>query len=370
MSEADNSPPSPLPSSGNSDDSRKKQLRLPLMIGGVLIVAVGVLYVWITGGRYMSTDDAYLQAAQTSISSNIAGQVTEIDVHDNQRVHRGDVLFKLDPRPYQIAVAQAEAKLGTSRLQIEAGKSTYGQYLADLHSAQETLAYQQKENTRQKHLLASGISSQAQYDQSQHALDAARQHVSAAQQQLASILAILGGDPRMDPDHHPAVKLAQAELDSAKLNLTYTVIHAPSDGIVTKVEQLQVGDHINAASPVFALISTHDVWVEANFKEDQMAYMRPKQPATIEIDAYPGKRFKAHVSSVAPGTGSQFSALPPENATGNWVKVVQRLPVRLELDNPDIDLPLHSGLSVSAEVDTGHRRHLFGSGADDTASTQ
>lgn len=354
--------------------SRSQQLRLPLMIGGVLIVLLGVFYFWITGGRYMSTDDAYLQAAQTSISSNIAGQVTAIEVRDNQRVQRGDVLFKLDQRPYQIAIAQAEAKLSTTRMQIEAGKSTYRQYLAELHSAQETLTYQQKETARQKHLLSSGISSQAQYDQSQHALDAARQRVTAAQQQVASVVAMLGGDPAIDPGQHPAVKLAQAELDRAKLNLSYTTITAPSDGIVTKVEQLQVGDHINAASPVFALISTHDVWVEANFKEDQLAHMRPGQPATVEIDAYPDKTFKAHVSSLAPGTGSQFSALPPENATGNWVKVVQRLPVRLALDNPDPTLPLHTGLSADVEVDTGHRRHLFGADTDDQhrepASTQ
>ena len=340
--------------------SRAERLRLPLMLGGVLAVAIGSLYFWLTGGRYMSTDDAYVQAARASISSNVAGQVAEIAVHDNQRVHRGDLLFRLDDQPYRIAVEEAQAKLGTARLQVIAGKSAYRQQLASLRSAQDTLAYQEREYQRQQKLLASGISSQMQFDQAQHARDTARQQVASAQQQAASVLAMLGGDADIDPDQHPSVQQAQAELDRAKLNLSYTRIVAPDDGIVTKVEQLQVGDYINAANPVFALISSRDLWVEANFKEDQLTHMRSGQSATVDIDTYSGRHFKARVASLAPGTGSQFSALPPENATGNWVKVVQRLPVRLELEDTDAELPLHSGLSATVEVDTGHRRSLFG----------
>ncbi|HZR36081.1 MAG TPA: HlyD family secretion protein [Nevskia sp.] len=340
--------------------SLAERLRLPLMIGGVLVVAVGAGLFWLLGGRYMSTDDAYVQAARASISSNVSGQVAEIAVHDNQQVHQGDLLFRLDDAPFRIAVAEAQAKLGATRLQVVAGKSTYRQQLASLRSAQDTLAYQQREYERQKKLLASGIASQAQFDQAQHALDAARQSAAAAQQQAASVLAMLAGQPDIDPDRHPSVEQAQAELDRAKLNLSYTRIVAPYDGIVAKVEQLQVGDHITAAAPVFALISTRDVWIEANFKEDQLTHMRPGQPAEVRIDTYSGKTFKAKVASLSPGTGSQFSALPPENATGNWVKVVQRLPVRLELENPDPGLPLHTGLSATVEVDTGHRRSLFG----------
>ena len=346
-----------------STRSLAERLRLPLMIGGVLLVAIGTLYFWLSGGRYMSTDDAYVQAARASISSNVAGQVAEIAVRNNQRVHRGDLLFRLDDQPYRIAAEEAQAKLGTARLEIVAGKATYRQQLASMRSAQDTLAYQEREYQRQQKLLASGISSQMQFDQAQHARDTARQQFASAQQQVASVLAMLGGDADVDPDRHPTVQQAQAVLDRAKLNLSYTRIVAPDDGIVTKVEQLQVGDYINAANPVFALISTRDVWIEANFKEDQLSHMRAGQSATVDIDTYSGKTFKAHVISIAPGTGSQFSALPPENATGNWVKVVQRLPVRLELESPDADLPLHSGLSVNVEVDTGHRRSLFGAHA-------
>lgn len=354
---------SPTAGAAGSTKSRAERLRLPLMIGGVVVVAVGSLYFWLTGGRYMSTDDAYVQAARASISSNVSGQVLEIAVRDNQRVRRGDLLFRLDDQPYRIAVEEAQAKLGTARLQVLAGKSAYRQQLAALRSAQDTLAYQEHEYQRQQKLLASGIASQMQFDQVQHARDTARQQVASAQQQAASVLAMLGGNPDIDPDQHPSVQQAQAELDRARLNLSYTRIAAPDDGIVAKVEQLQVGDHINAANPVFALLSSRDVWVEANFKEDQLTHMRAGQSAAVDIDTYSGRHFKAHVVSIAPGTGSQFSALPPENATGNWVKVVQRLPVRLELDDADADLPLHSGLSATVEVDTGHRRNLFGAHA-------
>ncbi|MDB5976894.1 MAG: hemolysin [Nevskia sp.] len=349
-----------IPADSKSNTNR---LRLPLMLLGIVAIGIGTLYFWFTGGRHMSTDDAYVQAARASISSNVAGKVAAIAVRDNQRVRRGDLLFQLDNQPYRIAVEEAQAKLGSTRLEVIAGKATYHQQLAALHSAQDTLDYQNREYQRQQKLVASGISSQMQFDQVQHALDAARQQVVSTQQQAASVLAMLAGNPDIDPDQHPTVQQAQADLDRARLNLSYTTIVAPDDGIVTKVEQLQIGDYINAAAPVFALISSRDVWVEANFKEDQLGHMQSGQQAMVKIDTYSGRTFKARVVSIAPGTGSQFSALPPENATGNWVKVVQRLPVRLELDPAEADagLALNSGLSAIVDVDTGHRRSLFGS---------
>jgi membrane fusion protein (multidrug efflux system) len=344
-----------------NDKTLGARLRVPLMIAGVLVVGIGALAAYLLGGRYMSTENAYVQAARASISSNVAGQVAEIAVHDNQPVHRGDLLFKLDDQPYRIAVDAAQAKLGSARMQVGAGKAAYRQQMASVHSAQATLAYQQSEFERQQKLLASGISSQAQFDKAKNALDTARLQLIAAQQQADSVLTMLAGNPDLDPDQHPTVQQVKAELDRALLNLSYTAITAPDDGIVTKVEQLQVGDYINAAAPVFALISTRDVWVEANFKEDQLTYMRPGQNATVEIDTYPGRKFEAKVASLAPGTGSQFSALPAENATGNWVKVVQRVPVRLRLVQAgNSDLPLSSGLSAKVEVDTGHSRTASG----------
>jgi membrane fusion protein (multidrug efflux system) len=280
-------------------------------------------------------------------------------VHDNQAVRRGQVLLKLDPRRFQIAVADAQAQLASARTKIPALQAVYRQRLADQQSAANTLAYRQREYDRQKKLEASGISSRAQLDQAEHNLEAARQQLAATGQQTASALADLGGNLDTPVDRQPIVRQAKAALDRARLELSYTVVRAPIAGIVTKVEQLQAGDYVNAASPLFALISRKDMWVEANFKETDLTYMRPGQRATFVIDAYPGKTFTGVVQSTSPGTGSSFSLLPPENSSGNWVKVVQRLPVRLSIDAGQDDVPLASGMSVTADVDTEHHRSLF-----------
>ncbi len=347
-----------------SAELRRARLRWPLMLAGLVLAAVGTLAYYLLSGRYESTDDSSVMAAQTTISTNIPGRVVELDVRDNEHVQRGQVLFRLDDRPWRIALEEAQAKLAAAQLQIRAARSSYRHELEDIAAARDTVAYTQREFTRQQRLLQSGISSRAQFDQAQHALELAQTQLASAQQQANTYLALLGGNPNLPVDQHPLVLEAQAALDRAQLQQSYTVIHAPSDGVVTKVEQLQVGDYVNAATPVFSLISTQDVWVEANFKEDQLTYMHPGQSAEVSIDAYPGQRFKAQVVSLSPGTGAQFSLLPPENATGNWVKVVQRVPVRLRLLASDqAALPLDerlSGLSADVTVDTGHRRHLFG----------
>ena len=339
----------------------RQRLRMPLMLLAPIVVVAGAGYFYLTGGRYESTDDAYVQAARVSVSSNVSGRVVELDVRDNQPVKKGAVLFRLDDAPFRIAVEESSAQLAAARLQVESLKATYRQREADVRSAQDTLAYQEHEFERQQRLLASGISSQAQVDHALHVRDEARQQLAAAQQQIASVLASLGGNPNVAPDQHPTVQQARALLDRARLNLSYTVITAPSDGVVTKVEQLQVGNYIAASTPAFALVSNHDLWVEANFKEVQLTHMRAGQTASVELDTYPGKSFRAKVASVSPGTGSQFSVLPPENATGNWVKVVQRLPVRLEIEDAGSSYPLQAGLSANVTVDTGHvRRPLSG----------
>jgi membrane fusion protein, multidrug efflux system len=332
--------------------TRSQRLRWPLMSLAAVAVIGGVAYSYLTGGRYQSTDDAYTQAATVSISANVAGRVSEIQVRDNEFVHRGATLFKLDDAQFRIAVSDAAAHVGDARLQIESLKSTYRQRQVELRTAQDTQAYAQQQYDRQSRLVTSGIASQAQFDQAAHALDVARQQVANVQQQIGVALANLGGDPNIDPQHHPLVVRAQAALDRAQLNLSYTVISAPTDGVVAKVEQLQVGDTIAASAPVFALVSTADVWIEANFKEVQLSRMRPGQMATVRIDRYRGRAFSAKVTSMSPSTGSQFSLLPPENATGNWVKVVQRVPVRLQLTHFDRDFLLQAGLSADVTVDT------------------
>jgi len=333
----------------------QQRFRVPLMIAGPALVLAGGIYFYMTSGRYESTDDAYVQTARVAISSNVTGRVRELVVRDNQPVHRDDVLFRLDSVSFQIAVEEARAQLSGARLQVETLKANYRQRVAEDKSARETLAFQQHEFERQQHLVASGISSQLLLDRARHALDDARAQRAAVQQQISAVVASLGGDPDIAPERHPLVQQAQAALDRAELNLSYTVIKAPGDGVVTRVDNLQVGSYITASAPVFALVLHNNVWVEANFKENQLERMREGQLASVEIDSYPGKTFEGKVASLSPGTGSQFSILPAENATGNWVKVVQRLPVRVELSKLDPAYPLHSGLSANVRVDTQDR---------------
>lgn len=340
----------------------RRRMRLPLMLAGVVVVVGMAGYLYLNGGRFESTDDAYVKTARVSISANVAGRVVELAVHDNQAVHTGDLLYRLDDAPYRIAVEEAEAQLATARLRVGTLKANYRQRQSELASARDTLAFQQRELDRQQRLIGAGIASQAQVDKASHAFDEARSRIAGAQQEIGAVTAELGGNPALEPEQHPAVKQAQAMLDRARLNLSYTIVRAPSDGVVARVEELQVGSYVNASTPVFALVSTHDVWLEANFKEDQLAHMRVGQEASVQVDSYPGKTFKGKVVSVSPGTGSQFSVLPPENATGNWVKVVQRLPVRVELEGLDAAFPLHGGLSANVDVDTRYQRHLFGPG--------
>lgn len=351
-----------------SDEPSPHKLRRPLMIAGPLLALAVAAYMYVTGGRYQSTDDAYVRAAQISISANVAGRVSEIAVRDNQQVHKGDLLFRLDDRSFRIAVDEAQARLASARLEVESLKATYRQRLADRSAAQSTLDYQTKELDRQQTLLEPGISSRSQVDKAQVARDAARQELESAREQITAVLAQLNGDPNIAVDAHPSVQEAQSVLDRAKLNLSYTSVVAPAEGVVTKVEQLQVGDYLNAATPAFALVSSQNVWIEANFKEVQLTYLQPGQPAEVQIDAYPDHKLIASVVSVSPGTGAEFSMLPAENASGNWVKVVQRLPVRLELKTT-ADIPLRAGLSANVEVDTRRQRTLFGLRSDTAPET-
>ena len=328
-----------------------------LLIGGPVVVVVVALIFYMMTGRYVSTDDAYIQAAKADISTEVSGRIAQINVRDNQYVHKGDVLFRLDTPSFNIAVADARAQLAAAMIKVPSLQAVYRQRLADEAAARNTLDYDQREFARQTELQTQGISSRAQLDEAKNNFQSAQQQLAAAQQQTASALADLGGDANAQSANLPLVKQAQATLDHALLQLSYTVVHAPMDGIVAKVDEIQVGDHVNAATPLFALMSRSDVWVEANFKETDLTYMRPGQKASFSVDAYPGRNFTGRVLSTSPGTGSSFSLLPPENSSGNWVKVVQRLPVRLSIDDNG-EVPLAAGMSVEVSVDTEHHRSL------------
>ena len=334
----------------------RERLRRPLMWIVPIVVAVFGAAMYVAAEPYVTTDNAFVRAAKVTVNARVAGQAVEIAVRDNQRVRRGEVLFRIDPEPYQIAVDQAEARFGSARLQIEALKTTYRQQQAELQSTKDTAAFSEREYDRKKALVVSDFTPRAVYELAETNFKVARQHVAAAEQQIANTVVALNGDPDVDVERHPTVRAAKAQLDRARLDLSYTTVMAPDDGIVTKVDDLQVGGFVNPGAAVFSLLSSRDVWIEANFRETGLTHMRPGQEATIDVDAYPDRTFRAHIVSMSPGTGSDFSVLPPENATGNWVKVVQRLPVRLELDDVDSSRPLFSGISVTARVDTGYRR--------------
>jgi membrane fusion protein (multidrug efflux system) len=350
------SEPEVIPLRGNADvDSSPRggllrRWRWPLIVGGPLAIAAVVAWFMITGGHYQTTDNAYVQIAKAPVAASIGGRVTDIYVTENQFVRRGQVLFRLDARDYQATEDAAAAQVADATQRQRALQAAYRQQQSAVKAAQEGMAYAVHEAARQKQLVAVGVSSQAQLDQAEHAAQQAREQLAAAQQQAAQALANLGGDPNQLPTAAPSVMQAQAQLERARLNISYATVVAPADGIVTRVEQMPIGTYLNASQTAFWLLSGQP-WVEANFKEDQLAHMKVGQPVSIKVDAYPDADIKGHVASFSPGTGQAFSALPAQNATGNWVKVVQRLPVRVEFDKPPPGMAARAGLSAKVKVD-------------------
>jgi membrane fusion protein (multidrug efflux system) len=338
--------------------SRKARSRKPLLLAAPILAVIAGLFFYLHGGRYEKTDNASLQAGLVWIAPSISGTVVSVETHENQRVEAGQVLFRIDPAQFQAAVDEAQAQLADARTQVQALRANFRQGQAELQVARDRLAFAVREAARQKDLLAEGISSQAQYDQAALAAQTARQGIETTQQQAEAVRANLSGQVDAPVGQQPAVQRAQAALERAQINLAHTVVRAPQAGVVTKVNQLQVGNYVSASKPVFTLVGQR-IWIEANFKENQLQYMRVGQPATVRLDAFPGHELKARLASFSPGTGNSFSVLPAENATGNWVKVVQRLPVELTLVGTG-DIPLHAGLSAEVSVDTGRQRHLFG----------
>jgi len=331
--------------------ARLRGLKWPLMVAGPLLVLAVGAYVYITGARYVATDDAYLGAARTAVAASVPGRIIAINTHENEFVKKGAVLLVIDKSNYEAAVERDQAELDAARLQVEALKASYEQSLAALNTAQAAAAYAAREKDRQAALLKAGISSQQDFDKASHQNDDAQLGVASAEQGVAKAKADLGGITGDNIDTHPRVAQALATLNRAKIDLANTNVVAETDGIVTKVDQVQIGSYANTSQALFWLVSK-DHWVEANFKENQLAHLKLGETATVSLDAFPGKTLKGCVASFSPGTGSSFSLLPPENATGNWVKVAQRLPVRLNITEAPSDLFLASGLSAHVSVDT------------------
>ncbi|WP_019173601.1 HlyD family secretion protein [Pseudaminobacter salicylatoxidans] len=340
---------------------RKRKLgRTFLMIALPLVLVVGGGYVWVTGGRYQETENANLRQAKVSIASQEAGRVTSVNIAENQPVKQGDVLFVVDPEPYRITLAQAEASLAAARLNVEQLRAAYSQALAQERVTSNDVTYYQSQYDRAAALVKRGINSESTLDEARRDLTKAQDEHAAAVQGVASALAALGGDPDIETDKHPSVLAALATRDSAAYALERTTVRAPADGVVAQASSFKVGQFVGVGTPLFSLVESDDVWVDANFKETQLTNMKPGQEADITLDTYPNHPIKATVEAIGAGTGAEFSLLPAQNATGNWVKVTQRIPVRLKIDASNLDVALRTGMSATVSVDTGVTRGLPG----------
>jgi membrane fusion protein, multidrug efflux system len=338
--------------------SRRKRVRWLLLILGPLVLVAAGLYLYLTGGRYVTTDNAFVEADKVTISTDVSGTVAEVAVRNNERVTTGQLLFRLDDEPYRIALAGAEAQLATVRNDIAALQASYREKLAEIQQAQADIEFFDREFKRQQDLASRQVAAQTTLDQARHNLQTSQQKLTALKQQAQGILAQLGGDPDQPIEKQARYLQAQAQVDKAKRDLRRTTVEAPMAGIVTNVDALQVGEYLPAAQAAFSLVATDHVWVEANPKETDLTFLKPGDAATVTVDAYPGREWRASVASIAPASGAEFSVLPAQNASGNWVKVVQRVPVRLRVDVPADAPPLRAGMSVDVSIDTGHTRSL------------
>ena len=338
---------------------RKRRLLRPLlMLGGIAVVAVGSLAFWVTGGRYVSIDDSYVQAAKLSVATDVSGIVAEVAVHDHQAVRKGDLLFRLDPRQFQIALDGARANLGTTALMIDAMKRDYQRMLRDVDAKQAQVQADQASYDRYSNLLHGGGVTRADYDDARFKLSADQQTVESLKVQAQVQLAKLNGDAAISTAAMPQYKQAEASVAEAQRQLDHTVVRAPFAGIVTGVEALQPGQYLAAATAGFGLVSSEHIWMEGNPKETELTWVKPGDPATVSIDTYPGRVWHGTVESVAPNSGSEFSILPAQNSSGNWVKVVQRIPLRVRVDRAEGDPEFRAGMSVEIDIDTGHKRTL------------
>jgi membrane fusion protein (multidrug efflux system) len=316
-----------------------------------LLLAAAGAYFWFTGGRYQDTDNAYVQQAKLALSADVGGRIATVSVRENQRVETGEVLFTLDPEPYRIALAQADAALATARVNVEQLKVAYASAEAQLRAAEATVAIRQAAYDRKNALVQSGTASDATLDDVKLALETAQNAVTAARQQLASAAAALTGNPQLATDDHPAVRAAQAARDVAARNLDKTVVRAPAAGIVSQVASLNAGQFIAMGTTIASLIETDDTWIEANFKETQLASLHEGMPVEVRVDAYPGLVLDGRLDSIGAATGAEFALIPAQNATGNWVKITQRVPVRIAV-SPAEGAILRAGMSAAVAVDT------------------
>jgi membrane fusion protein, multidrug efflux system len=323
-----------------------------------LFVLAATLFVWLSSGRYISTDNAYVKGDRAQIATQLSGVIVEVPVEENQRVSRGQLLFRLDDQSYRLALTRIEAEIESSRAEIRGLRAQWRTKREEIKAALSQETYAEAEFERQSGLAEKKFASTQKLEEARLARDVARQRISAAQEDLTRIEAALAGDRRIRTDDHPKVRQMMAARDEALLQLRRTTIESPIDGIVSK--RPVPGSYATAGVPVMVVVADTDLWVEANFKETELTRVRPGQKATIRVDTYPDSQCTGTVSSIAQATGAEFAVLPPQNASGNWVKVVQRIPVRISVSCREGDPPLRVGMSTTVEIDTGHSRSLGG----------
>ncbi|MBN8481552.1 MAG: HlyD family secretion protein [Xanthomonadales bacterium] len=337
---------------------RKRGNRL-LWIAGPLVVAVAAGIVYIQSGRYAGTDNAYVQADQVTVSPQVGGRVVEVAVRENQVVRKGDLLFRIDPEPLELSVQQMEAQIAAAGDYLNASRDTYRSAGADLRASEASLATHVAQLKRMQELRAKGLVAQKALDDASNDVAGARGTRDSNAAALAKAKTMLGGAVDTPLEQLSGYKVAAAQLARARLDLEHAEVRAPIDGTIGKMH-LQPGDYLAVGQAAMPLVA-NAIWVEGNFKETDLTHVRVGQPATVEVDTYPGRKWSARVASISPASGAQFSVLPAQNATGNWVKIVQRIPVRLSLDDSaGDDAVLRAGMSASIEIDTGAEHTLLG----------
>jgi membrane fusion protein (multidrug efflux system) len=326
--------------------------RTALMLSVPVLIAAGAGAWWLTSGGSESTENAYVHQARLSVAAELGGRVVEVAVSDNQRVKAGDLLFRIDPEPYRITLAKAEAALDAARLDVQRLKAAYAEAVAQAKLAHDTAEYQATNLQRQKALTAKGVATDSALDDALHAARMAAEQAAAADISVQAALAALGGMPDGAVDDHPEVRSALVAREAAAYDLKRTEVRAPADGVIYQASSFRTGQMVSTGSTLFTLVETGEVWVEANFKETQLSDIRVGQSAEVVLDLARGQRLSGHVEAIGAGTGAEFSLLPAQNATGNWVKVEQRVPVRIALDDPSAAPLLATGLSAAVEVRT------------------
>lgn len=341
---------------GPEPAARRPGLRRLLLLAGPVVVVMAGLLLWFNTGRYAGTEDAYVKADKVMISAQVSGPIAAVVVRENQPVGAGDVLFRIDDRPYRIALAGAGAQLAAIATELDGIKANLRQKTGELRLAHTNRDFAAHEFERHSELARRKLTPVAVVDEFKYKLDVALQQISVTEQARAQYLSRLNGNPDLPLEQYPAYQAARASRDAAALDLEYTVVRAPFAGIVSRTPQ--PGQHVTAGSAVMSIVAADEVWIEANYKETDLAHVRVGQPVSVGIDAYPDHHWSGRVQSISQATGAEFSVLPPQNASGNWVKIVQRVPVRIAIEPKTDDPPLRAGMTATVEIDTGDHHTL------------